>query len=150
MCSLVHVCDDKNRLGFVNPTQINQLELNPFINEKTKTFKSMSNKKRVVTIKKAQQKLTKEKRDIASTHIGQLMQRFKDRECIMAPITSSKFVLLYDQLYLMNYNINMFVCLYSHHWILAMICPKISWIFILDPLHIVESKYKEFIECIQQ
>jgi ribosomal protein L21E len=45
----------------------------------------MSNKKRATAIKKAQQKLTKEKRDLASTHIGQLMQQFKDRECIMIP-----------------------------------------------------------------
>jgi hypothetical protein len=85
MCSLAHVCDDKKRLGFVNPTSINQLELNPVINEKCETFKGMSNKKRAATIKKAQQKLTKEKRDLASTHIGQLMQRFEDRECIMFP-----------------------------------------------------------------
>jgi hypothetical protein len=49
----------------------------------------------------------------------------------------------------MNYNINMFVSLYSRHWILTIICPKISWIFILDPLDIDESKYKVFIECIQ-
>jgi hypothetical protein len=65
MCSLVHICDDQKRLGFVNPIQINQLELNPFINEKSDTFKGMSNKKRATTIKKAQQKLTKEKRDLA-------------------------------------------------------------------------------------
>jgi ribosomal protein L18E len=84
MCNLVHVCDDKKRLGFMNPTQINQLELNPVINEKSETFKGMSNKKRATVIKKAQQKLTKEKRDRESTHIGQLMQQFKDRECIMA------------------------------------------------------------------
>jgi hypothetical protein len=68
----------------------------------------------------------------------------------MSPITSSKFVLSYDQLYLMNYNINKFVCLYSRHWILAMICPKISWIFILDSLDVDKSKYKEFIKCIQR
>jgi hypothetical protein len=52
MCSLVHVCDDQKRLGFVNPMQINQLELNPVINEKSVTFKCMSNKKRAATIKK--------------------------------------------------------------------------------------------------
>jgi hypothetical protein len=52
MCSLVHVCDDKKRLGFINPTQINQLELNPVINEKSETFKGMSNKKRPASIKK--------------------------------------------------------------------------------------------------
>jgi hypothetical protein len=85
MCSLVHVCDDEKRLRFLNPTQINQLELNPVINKKSVTFKGMSNKKRPATIKKAQQKLTKEKRDLASTHIGQLLQRFEDRQCIMTP-----------------------------------------------------------------
>jgi hypothetical protein len=52
MCNLMHVCDDQKRLGFVNPTQINQLELNSVINEKSETFKGMSNKKRVVVIKK--------------------------------------------------------------------------------------------------
>jgi hypothetical protein len=50
----------------------------------------------------------------------------------------------------MNYNTNMFVCLYSHRWILEMICPNISWIFILDPLDVNESKYMEFFECIQR
>jgi hypothetical protein len=73
MCSLVHICDNEKRLGFMNPTQINQLELNPVINEKSEMFKGMSNKKRPATIKKGQQKLAKEKRDLASTHIGQLL-----------------------------------------------------------------------------
>jgi hypothetical protein len=125
--------------------------LNLVINEKSETFKGMSNKKWATTIKKEQQKWTKEKRDFASTHIDQIMQRFKDRECVMPPITLSKFVLSYDQIsYLMNYNISMLVCLYNRHWILAMICRKISWIFILNPLDVDESKYKEFIECIQR
>jgi hypothetical protein len=74
MCNLMHICDNKKRLEFVNPTQINQLELNPIINEKNEMFKGMRNKKRAATIKKAQHKLTKEKRDLTSTHIGQLMQ----------------------------------------------------------------------------
>jgi ribosomal protein L18E len=78
MCSLVHVCDNKKRLGFMNPTQINQLELNPVINKKSETFKDMSNKKKAAAIKKHNKKLTKEKRDLASTHIGQLLQRYKD------------------------------------------------------------------------
>jgi 3,4-dihydroxy-2-butanone 4-phosphate synthase len=73
MCTLMLVSDDQKRLRFVNPTQINKLELNSVTNEKSETFKGMSNKKRTATIKKAQQKPTKEKRDIASTHIGQLM-----------------------------------------------------------------------------
>jgi hypothetical protein len=87
--------------------------------------------------------------DLASTHIGQLMEQFKTENVSLLPITLSKFVLLYDQLYLMNYSNNMFMCLYSRHWILVMICPQILWIFILDPLDTDESKYKEFIECIQ-
>jgi hypothetical protein len=42
--------------------QVNQLELNPVINENNEMFKGMNNKKRPVAIKKAQQKLTKESR----------------------------------------------------------------------------------------
>jgi hypothetical protein len=81
----MHVSDNQKRLEFVNPIQINQLELNPVINEKSETFKGMSKKKQITAIKKAQQKLTKEKSDFSSTHIGQLMQQFEDRECIIAP-----------------------------------------------------------------
>jgi hypothetical protein len=46
----MHICDDKKRLRFVNPTQINQLELSPNINEKSETFKGMSNKKQATAI----------------------------------------------------------------------------------------------------
>jgi hypothetical protein len=53
MCSLLHVSDDQKRLGFVNSTQVNQLELNTFINEKSEMFKGMSNMKRVAAIKKS-------------------------------------------------------------------------------------------------
>jgi hypothetical protein len=52
MCSLLHVSDDEKRLGFVIPTQINQLVLNRVINEKSEMFKGMSNKKRAAAIKK--------------------------------------------------------------------------------------------------
>jgi hypothetical protein len=72
MCTLVYTCDEEKRLGFLNPTQINQLELNLIMNEKSEMFKGMSKKKRATTIKKAQQALTKEKRDLALTHIGQI------------------------------------------------------------------------------
>jgi hypothetical protein len=85
MCTLVHMANDEKRLRFMNPTQINQLVLNPVINEKSGMFKGMSKKKRTIAIQNAQQNLTKEKRDLASTHIGQLFQRFEDRQCIMAP-----------------------------------------------------------------
>jgi hypothetical protein len=85
MCCLMHVSDDQKSLKFVNPKQINQLELNTVINEKREMFEGMSKKKWVAVIKKAQQKITKEKRDLSLIHIGQLMQWFEDRECIMAP-----------------------------------------------------------------
>jgi hypothetical protein len=62
MCTLVHTCHKEKRLRFMNPTQINQLELNLVINEKSETFKGMSKKKRATTIKKVQQKLTKGKK----------------------------------------------------------------------------------------
>jgi hypothetical protein len=44
-------------------------------------FKGMSKKKRPVATKKH----NKEKRDLTSTHLGQLMEQFEDIECIMAP-----------------------------------------------------------------
>jgi hypothetical protein len=52
MCTLLHICDNKKRLRFTNPTQINQLELNPIMNEKNEMFKGMSKKKRAIAIKK--------------------------------------------------------------------------------------------------
>jgi hypothetical protein len=85
MCSLVHTCDDEKRLRFMNPTQINQLELNPVINEKSETFKGMSNKKRHAAIKSTIKTDQTKKKDLASTHICQLLQWFEDRQCIMAP-----------------------------------------------------------------
>jgi hypothetical protein len=57
----------------MNPTQINQLELNPVRNEKSEICRDMRKKKRAAAIKKSQQKLTKGKRDLASTYIGQLL-----------------------------------------------------------------------------
>jgi hypothetical protein len=41
------------------------------------------------------------------------------------------------------------MCLCSCHCILAIICPKVGKIFILDPLDVDQSSYKEFINCIQ-
>jgi hypothetical protein len=52
MYSLMHVSDDQKRPRFVNPTQINQLELNSVINKKSEMFRGMSNKKQVTAIKK--------------------------------------------------------------------------------------------------
>jgi hypothetical protein len=42
------------------------------------------------------------------------------------------------------------MCLCSCHWILAIICPKEGNIFILGPLDVDESTYKEFINSIQR
>jgi hypothetical protein len=42
------------------------------------------------------------------------------------------------------------MCLYSRHWILAMICLKVGRIFIMNPLDVDESSYKEFINYIQR
>jgi hypothetical protein len=44
----------------------------------------------------------------------------------------------------------MHMCLCSHHWILAIICPKQGKNFILDPLDVDESTYNEFINYIQR
>jgi hypothetical protein len=52
--SLLHACDDQKRLRYLNPMQVNQLELDPVINEKSEMFKGMSNKKMPAAIKKAQ------------------------------------------------------------------------------------------------
>jgi hypothetical protein len=69
MCSLVHVCDDDRRLEFMNSTQINQLELNPVINDKSEMFKGMSNKKRTAAIKKGTTKTDqREKRSCIKLH----------------------------------------------------------------------------------
>jgi hypothetical protein len=51
MCTLVYTCDEEKRLKFLSRTQINQLELNLVINEKSEMFKGMNKKKRATTIK---------------------------------------------------------------------------------------------------
>jgi hypothetical protein len=80
MCSLNQTSDTKKRLRYVNPNLIIQLELNPQINEKSQKYKAMTKKKRAAS----QTQLTKEKRDIASTHLGQIMLCFQDKDCIVA------------------------------------------------------------------
>jgi hypothetical protein len=52
MCSLMHISEEQKRLGFLNPTQTNQLELNIVVNEKSEMFKRLSNKKLAAAIKK--------------------------------------------------------------------------------------------------
>jgi hypothetical protein len=41
MCSLNHTTDQRKRLGYANPNFINQIELNPQINENNPKYKNM-------------------------------------------------------------------------------------------------------------
>jgi hypothetical protein len=69
MCTLVYTCDEEKRLGFLNPTQINQLELNPVINKKSEMFKGMSKKKRATAIKKSTTRINqRENRSCINPH----------------------------------------------------------------------------------
>jgi hypothetical protein len=52
MCSSNYTSDDQKRLGYVNPTLINQLTLIPQLNENSETYKAMSKKKQAATQKK--------------------------------------------------------------------------------------------------
>jgi hypothetical protein len=62
MCSLVHVCEDEKILG-----SINQLELNPVINEKIEMFKGM--REMAAAIKKSTTKIDqREKRPCINPH----------------------------------------------------------------------------------
>jgi hypothetical protein len=56
MCILNYTSDDQNRLGYVNRTLINQLTLNPQLNENSETYKAMSKKKRATAQKKSQKR----------------------------------------------------------------------------------------------
>jgi hypothetical protein len=51
MCSLNHTTDQKKRLGYANPTLINQLQLNPQINKNNHKYKKLK-AKRKITVKK--------------------------------------------------------------------------------------------------
>jgi hypothetical protein len=56
MCSLNYTCDDQKRLGYMNPTLINQLTLNPQLNENSETNIAMSKKKRDAAQKNSQKR----------------------------------------------------------------------------------------------
>jgi hypothetical protein len=58
MCSLNYTSDDQKRHAYVNPTLINQLTLNPQLNENSETYKAMSKKKRDTTQKKIHKRET--------------------------------------------------------------------------------------------
>jgi hypothetical protein len=72
MCSLIHTSDKSKRLGYVNPNLINQLELNPQINENNPKYKNMRPKSKIA----AKKKLTNDKTVVAATYIGRTMLRW--------------------------------------------------------------------------
>jgi hypothetical protein len=47
MCSLIHTSDKSKRLGYVYPNLINQIELNPQINENNLKYKNMRLKSKI-------------------------------------------------------------------------------------------------------
>jgi hypothetical protein len=55
MCSLIHTFDKSKRLGYVNPNLINQIELNPQINENNPNYKNMRPKSKIAMKKKTHQ-----------------------------------------------------------------------------------------------
>jgi hypothetical protein len=81
MCSLIHTSEKSKRLGYVNTNLINQIELNPQINENNPKYKNMRLKSKIAVKKK----LTNDKMIVATTYIGWTMLRWQDKACIMAP-----------------------------------------------------------------
>jgi hypothetical protein len=80
MCSLNHTIDQEKRLGYANPNLINQLQLNPQINENNQKCKNMKAKSKI-----AKKRLTTQNRTVISTYIGQTMLRFQHKASIMVP-----------------------------------------------------------------
>jgi hypothetical protein len=80
MYSLIDTFDESKRLGYVNPNIINQIELNPQINENNLKYENMRLKGRI-----AAKKLTNEKRVVAATYIGHTTLWWQHGACIMAP-----------------------------------------------------------------
>jgi hypothetical protein len=80
MCNLNHTTD-KKRLGYGNTNLINQLQLNPQINENSQKYKNMKVKSKITVTKR----LTTENRIVVSTYLGRTMLRFQHKACIMTP-----------------------------------------------------------------
>jgi hypothetical protein len=80
MYNLNHTTDQKKRLGFVNPNFINQIQLNPQINENSQKYKNMKAKKKIAMKKR----LTTENRTAISAYLGRTMLLFQHKACIMA------------------------------------------------------------------
>jgi hypothetical protein len=71
MCSLNHTTDDKKRFEYANLNLINQIQLNPQINESSQKYKNMKAKSKIATKKR----LTTENRTAVSTYLGRIMLR---------------------------------------------------------------------------
>jgi hypothetical protein len=56
----------------MNPNLINQLQLNPKINENSDKYKNMIRKNKI----NVKRQLTTEKRSVTSTYLGQIMLHF--------------------------------------------------------------------------
>jgi hypothetical protein len=64
----------------MHPNHINQIQLNPQINENSQKYKNMKAKSKITG-----KKLTTENRTVISTYLGQTILRFQHKACIMAP-----------------------------------------------------------------
>jgi hypothetical protein len=65
----------------VNPNLINQIQLNPQINENNPKYKNMKVKSKIA----AKKRLTTKNRIVVSTYLGHIMLRFQNKACILAP-----------------------------------------------------------------
>jgi hypothetical protein len=79
-CSLNHTTNQKRDLG-MHPNHINQIQLNPQINENNQKYKNMKAKSKIIMKKR----LTIENKTIVSTYLGRTMLQFQHKACIMAP-----------------------------------------------------------------
>jgi hypothetical protein len=63
----------------LNPNLVNQLQLDPQINENSEKYKNMTVKSKL----KAKRQLANEKWSLASTYFGQIMLQFEVKDYIM-------------------------------------------------------------------
>jgi hypothetical protein len=70
----------KKRLGYVDPNLINQMQLNPQINENNLKYKNMKAKSKL-----AEKRLTTENKTVVSINLGRTILWFQNKACIMAP-----------------------------------------------------------------
>jgi hypothetical protein len=66
--SLNHTTDRKKRLGYVNSNLINQIQLNPQINENSQKYRNLKVKSKI-----AMKKVTTKNMTVVSTYLGRTM-----------------------------------------------------------------------------